>query len=160
MLGCCGTGSSMEVEGVSATGAGGGRRVCKRNISALLSFLLFGEISCCKNVGVHHQRRSQKESRPPRGSRGCAPCGPGASPASQAWSPQKDWMLLPHPHRSGPGPTWACLFVGSPGWCPEGGWSQNEAGAAPQAWQPLCRMCVQGSRVFYGHAGIWLLISD
>lgn len=42
MLGCCGTGSSMEVEGVSPRGAGGRRRVCKRNISALLSFLLFG----------------------------------------------------------------------------------------------------------------------
>ena len=53
---------------------------------------------------MHHRRRPQKESRPPWESEGCAPRGPGASPSSQAWSPQKDWMLLPTPSHLGQDP--------------------------------------------------------
>ena len=79
------------------------------------------------------QQRPQKGSRPPLGEQGLHTLWAGGySHLSGLVSPEG--LDAPaHPHLPGPGPTRVCLFMGSPGWCPEGGWSQNKAGAAPQA---------------------------
>lgn len=68
------------------------------------------------------QQRPQKGSRPPWESKGCAPCGLGATPTSQAWSPQKDWMLLPTPTYLGQDPPGSVSL-----WGPQAG-AQKVAG--------------------------------